>query len=133
MLVKLNIDDRISVEYIPLIKNDSFVNMADRKIADDILYRFRNRSLQILDEQFVSHNYLEFAQKNIDLYIYIINGRRNIVFLALYKFFPNLYMKMLFKQKYKKDVLMAIKDCIQCEAHRELLLSGINQKIIKEL
>lgn len=35
---------------------------------------------------------------------------------------------MLLKRKYKKQRLLAIQNYIECEAHRELLIKGLNIK-----
>ena len=123
LLIKANIINK-SIEYIPIKKNGNTVRLATENEAKDILSLFTKRSQEIKEYGFIEQKYQEFAVANIHSYLSKFSGSCRLVSL-LEKWFLKGF---LLDRKYNKKKLSAIQNYIECEAHRELLLSGIKQK-----
>ena len=124
LLVKVNIKDRFNVEYIPILRTEKGTSLATGQAAEEILLGFEHRSKEILKEDFVEQKYREFAAKSIEMYL------RN--FAGYGKWISRIDRKLLngllLKRKYNKKKLLSIQNYIECEAHRELLLTGLGER-----
>lgn len=111
-----------SVDYIPLIKYGNVVRLAGKKQSQEILKDFYERSMQIKESGFIEHNYYLFAEKNIYGYLRSLFG--------FGKWFSRvdryLFGGRLLKVVYNKRKILAMQNYIECEAHRELLLRGLD-------
>ena len=123
LLIKVSINDELHVEYIPIVKAGNGVRLAAVKVAEDILAAFRQCSDEILQDGFVEQRYEKFAQENYLLYVRHFAGfGKWLSMMDIY-----LFKGMLAKSKYNKRQLFAIQNYIECEAHRELVLAGLNK------
>ena len=124
ILVDIKIENGFEVNYIPILTTEKGVRLAKDKEKKEILDNFHERSVKILDKDFIEKNYEEFAKKNIDNYI-----RK---FLAFGKWQSRIDRKILkgylLNKKINKEYLLAIENFIECEAHRELLIRGIKSR-----
>jgi poly-gamma-glutamate synthesis protein (capsule biosynthesis protein) len=125
LLVKVNIDDKFEVEYIPLkTTNTGIKAVKDKK---EFLSNFYNRSEKINNHDFVANKYKEFSKKKIRPYLRSLNG--------LGKWFSRIdriiFNGWLINKLYDKDTLVKLLNFIECEAHRELLIEGIKNSIEK--
>ena len=121
LLIKVSICDKLQIDYIPIVKAINGVRLADGKTAEDMLVAFHQRSCEILKSGFVEHQYQQFAVDNYLLYV-----RQFAAFGKwLSRIDRRLLNGMLAKRKYNKRQLLAIQNFIECEAHRELVLAGL--------
>ena len=120
--VKVTHED-ISVEYIPIVKYGNGVRLANEQQSEEILQGFNERSRQILDEAFVQQEYDKFAAQMLNGYLEIFHGR-NIISRILNKLFRHKRMTRI----YSTTDLTAIQNIVECEAHRELVLTGLKNK-----
>ena len=124
LLIKLN--DDFSIEYIPLVKVDGGVRLAEGENAQEIINNFDKRSKEITIDGFIEKKYSEFANKMIEGYLFSFCGmKRTFMFRVINKLTGYRYSKWLLKKKINKKQLLALKNCIECEAHRELILKGL--------
>ena len=121
LLIKVNINDGLHVDYIPIVKAGNGVCLATGQLAEDILAAFHQRSDEILQDGFVEQLYRKFAQENTQSYLRSFSGFGK----WLSRIDRYLLKGMLAKRKYNKNQLLAIQNFIECEAHRELLLAGL--------
>ena len=122
----IEIDDDWHISYIPLAKHENAVHLANSTQAKEILDAFTSRSEEIRETGMVERKYTEFAQSMIDNYLLSLSGIRRGFFLrALNKLSGYRLMPWLIKRRYTSAQLLAIRNFIECEAHRELLLKGI--------
>ncbi len=112
------------IKFIPITKSEYGTQLATGQAKKDILDAFQLRSKEILKENFIEHKYLEFARKNIDLYLRQFSGFGK----WLSRIDRYLLNGKLINSKYKRKELLAIQNYIECEAHRELLLQGLEDK-----
>lgn len=121
LLIKVSINGGIHVDYIPIVKAGNGVRLTVGQVAEDTLAAFHQRSDEILQDGFVKQQYQEFAQENTQSYLRSFSGFGK----WLSWIDRRLLNGMLLKRKYNKKQLLAIQNFIECEAHRELVLAGL--------
>lgn len=124
VLININIEEKMNVDFIPIVKNKNKVRLANNSEKEDILNSFYKRSEEILQKGFIEQKYEEYALKNINYYLSKFSG--------IFKLFTYLQRKLFngwfLNKKYNKRKLSAIRNFIECEAHRELVIQGIKIK-----
>jgi len=124
LLVKININNGLKVDFIPIVKLRNAVRLAEEKPAEDILAALYKRSEKILEDGFIKQRYLKFALENNLPYLRHFAGFGK----WLTKIDIRLFNGMLVKKKYKTKQLLALQNYIECETHRELLLTGLKNE-----
>ena len=104
-----------NINYIPIQKNNIFFDISK---DDTIINGFNQRSENIKNKDFVTENYNRFTKNLIFQYLCIINP-------------PNIIRKIynkIFKKSsnFKIEDYLKIKNIIECEAHREAFINGLN-------
>ena len=107
------------IEYIPLEKREYGVAFSE---DIQILKDFYKRSEQIKNPEFIQKKYSEFAQSMRQGYIGTFAGRS-----WLFRIINKLCGHRL-KKKISEKRKLAIRNYVECEAHRELLLEGLKEK-----
>ena len=126
LLVK--VDDSGDISYIPLEQYNESIRLAKRREASEILAGFESRSNEIMQPGFVEENYSKYSNDIITSYIVDFLGlQNNILFRVINKITGQKLRKCLLKRTRKKRGLM-IRSYIECEAHRELILQGLENK-----
>ena len=122
----LSIDDNDRINYIPLVKKGEGVRIADKKDAMNILHSFEKRSFEILDEGFIESKYTELANESLpDYYIYFTGKKYDFIFRVLNKL-TNYKLQRYYTNKQLPLMRSAIRNYIECETHRELILKGLD-------
>ncbi len=123
LLIKVSVKRNMVVNYIPIMKSNNSIKLADEKSASTILEAFIKRSGEMLQEGFIKQNYIQFAMSYFSNYI------RNIAGFGKWKtIIDNRLLKgYISRHKYKNKQLLAIQNYIECEAHRELFLTYIKE------
>lgn len=125
LIINLDIENNYKVSYIPIRKNKNVVSLAMGEDKKKILEEFNNRSKEILEENFIENNYKEFSMEMLDGYLYNFCGMNK----WLRRIDKYIFKKYFFKKIYNAKKLIALQNFIECEAHRELLLKGIKERI----
>lgn len=126
LLIELLLDQgHAEINYLPLVKRDNTVRLAGKKNLKIILDLFLERSLQILQPDFVESEYKKFADLKLDDYMRVFRGGN-----YLYRIANKIGMNKL-KRRYSKKRLLAIENYIMCDAHRELLLNGLGNRCVR--
>lgn len=124
LLVQIN--NNFSISYIPVVKDREKVRLATCEKSTEILTKFDERSKTILEKGAVEKLYLNFARSSLDGYLNRISGKqKSITLKVLNKLTKNRFNSYILKRKYDKKSLLAIQNCLECEAHRELFLKGV--------
>ncbi|GKX31762.1 hypothetical protein SH1V18_42420 [Vallitalea longa] len=124
LLIKIEINHVLNVEYIPVVKKKNVVRLAEGDKSEEILENFYLRSSNILQEDFIEKKYNKYAEKNIELYLRSFLGFGK----WLSRIDRHLLKGYLLRHKYNKKKLLAIHNYIECEAHRELVIEGLRSK-----
>ena len=122
LIVELTIDTNgIGMNYIPIERYNNLIRISEN---ENILKDFEKRSNEIKDEEFLEKNYTNFAMNKLNEYLHISNGVR------LYNRILNrLFKRKYFIKKYGLKDCLALLNIIECEAHRELFIKGLKEKI----
>ena len=124
LLIKLT--DSMSIEYIPLVKTNNGVRLATGEKAQTILQNFKKRSKDIVQDGFVEDEYKKFATMMLNDYMLTCSGyNHKIIHHILDKLTLRFFSKFIKRVKYRQSELLAIRNYIECEAHRELWLEGL--------
>ena len=110
------------IEYIPICKNGNGVRLSDENETKEILYEFKSRSEKIKDVEFVEKEYEKFAEELRNLYLTRIDS------IGIFFKIINKLCKHKLRYKISKKRALAIRNYVECEAHRELFLKGISDK-----
>jgi len=125
LLLKLIFDNDIKVEYIPIVKKVECIRLANEETAEKILSDFEDRSNMIKKDGFVKDNYAKFAEKSLLYYLKGISKQGKLTRLIDRK----LLNDIIIKKKFGTNQLLALRNCIECESHREMILTGIDLRI----
>lgn len=125
LLVQVDISNELNVSFVPIMRTDKGVKLATDEEADEIMNDFYNRSKQILQKGFIEKEYKKYANEYLTKYLKKLAGFGKWKTRMDRRLFGN----ALSKRKYKKQNLLAIRNYIECEAHRELLLKGLEGEV----
>lgn len=120
--------DDMEVSYIPLSKKKNVVRLADRETAKIILDSFYSRSEKIADDIFVRQQYNSFAKENMWVYYKAFAGGflNNPIYRLINKLLKYRLHKTIPARRYSVGDRIVLKNYIECEAHRELILEGLD-------
>lgn len=128
----VSINDVFEVSYIPFIKSGSGVRLANDDERSTILSSFQYRGEEITKEGFVERSYVSFAKKATGYYFLEFKGFGLLMFtfrvfnkLSGQKLMRNFAWRHTFRGRH----FCAMRNYIECEAHRELILSAMKGKI----
>lgn len=116
-------DGSMSVEYIPIVKKGCGVRLADKQHSEEILHDFHERSRQVSDDDFIQQEYDEFAAQMLNGYLTAFLGN-NLLIRVLNKLNGN----KLGAKLHSGESLVRLRNIVECEAHRELLINGLRFK-----
>ena len=128
MLIELSFDGEAgrSIKYHPVVKSKNTVRMGNEDEAAKILGGFFARSEEIKQAGFIETKYKAFADQMLPTYLMALSGgRRSLLFRVINKLSGRRLQEGWMKRKYKESNRLAIRNYVECEAHRELLLEGL--------
>ena len=122
----VQIGDNFEISYIPLEKNGNAVRLSDDPV---ILEGFYTRSREIQQEGFIKLQYGQFADKMIGSYLFGFSGKKLLlIFRILNKLSGYRFLDWKIRKTYCKRSRLTIRNYVECEAHRELLIKGLSLK-----
>jgi len=125
----IQFDELNNVTYYPILKENHGVRLAEHEAAEQIISDFTKRSEEIKTEGFVEKQYEKAAEDRMDSYLLAMAGvRKSFIFKALNKLSGQKLKKIIVRRKYNDEQRLALRNYIECEAHRELLLRGLEKK-----
>lgn len=122
----MQIENGFEISYVPLKKNGNGVRHADKAEGESILKEFRQRSFEIEDAGVVREKYKQFAKTYQDMYQLSLSGAgKKCLFRVINKLTGYRFAKWFVNHWYREKDLLAIQNYIECEAHRELFIFGL--------
>ena len=125
--VLIQIEEDMQIKYVPVIKKRHTVRLAERNEAEVILSAFRKRSTEIKNEGFLNNKYNEFANKMLGDYIVFFLGIHKSFFYRAINKLSGQRLQALIVNRVMKRRGLGLRNYIECEAHRELLLEGMRR------
>lgn len=121
-----------SVSYIPLKKQDDKVRLASKIESEQILQEFMKRSLEIKNEEKVNTNYNQFTSELIYDYLWTLSGAgKSIVLRFINRMSGYKFYKKYLDKKYNQASILAILNYFECEAHREVIINALKNKVYR--
>lgn len=132
MLVCL--DDLFKISYIPVVRQECGVRLAQEAEAETILSEFTARSERITKPGFIEEKFDELAEERLDDYLVALGGinRRSLTYRIACKLTGGKWHPYQMRKKFTKNKKLAIQNFVECEAHRELLLRGLKNGQIND-
>lgn len=128
LLIELSFTkDATSIKYYPIRKNGPFINLAQDSEGDSIIEAFESRSKEIAgDSRFLEENFIDYSRENLYWTLRsFIPGGNSIFFRVVNRITGGkLASKILGERK-----LLNILNKVECEAHREVLITGLKDYI----
>lgn len=126
ILIELLVEDDVEVIYHPIVKNGASVRLAGEDEACGVMEGFLDRSRRIETPGFVEDEYRRLARASLGGYLSSITpGARSLPFRVL----NWLLRGSLAERLYGREALLALQNCVECEAHNELLIEGIMARL----
>lgn len=127
LLIKIECNKNNNIiKYIPIEKEKNHIRLSENS---NIIDAFKHRSKNILSQQFVKNQYIQFAQSMSKNYYYKLSGKFSK--LLLIRVFNKLTNYRLLKWLYGEREKLNLENCFNCEAHRELMIEGMKDNVIK--
>ena len=125
----IKIEDDFKIEYFPIEKNGFGIRLAEAEIREKILFDFYQRSELIKDVEFVEKEYMKFAKKMLNDYLLTCSGYNHKLWQKILNRLSGRRLYNFFgKKTYSSKDLLAIRNFIECEAHRELFIEGLRDR-----
>ena len=122
----VQVGDNFEISYIPLVRNGHGVKLAEGDQGKEIIDAFHQRGAEIQQTGFVRQNYAKFAVEMQEWYLFTFSGiRRSLVYRAVNKLLGHRLEPWLLRKKYGKQEKLVMRNFVECEAHRELMLKGL--------
>ncbi len=122
----VQIGNNFEIKYIPLQKDGNRVRLADKQEAEEILYAFCQRSLEIQIPGVVYKKYKQFADSYQDMYRLALSGfGSKFLFRIINKLSGYRFAAHFLDYWYGRKNSLVNQNYIECEAHRELFLAGM--------
>lgn len=133
LLVEIDMDDSIKLDYIPLCKSGSGVRLAEVKEKQDILEHFHTRSKEITEPGFIDAKFSEFCETLGPSMLLQIHGvdTGKIAFRGLNKLLGYKLAPWLASKKNKMETRLLLQNFIECEAWREVFIRKLVYKTFK--
>jgi poly-gamma-glutamate capsule biosynthesis protein CapA/YwtB (metallophosphatase superfamily) len=128
LLILVNMEKTVDVQFIPIIKHGSSVRLASEAEKQDIMNQFESRSQEILNGEFIQTNYEKYTKENIYSYLYGFSA-----WSTLHQKVDNrIFKRRGIKESYSQHSKMRLINYLECEAHRELILAGLKSQKIND-
>ena len=121
------IDDEFKVSFMPIetSSNGEMVECASEVEAAQILCSLRERSQNIENEEFIQEKFSEFCESKRDFYLKAFSGKESKIFKVLNRLLGGYLRKAKIRNRYDKHALVVIQNFVECEAHREVVIGGL--------
>lgn len=122
LLIKLYFCENIKVDFIPIIKYKNGIRIANINDKEKILSEFNKRSEEIKDEDFIEQEYNRFVSDRERYYLTSLAG-----FGRITRKINSILNDKLINIKYNKKTKLRLRNHIESEDHREILLGILKQ------
>lgn len=126
----IRIADDYKIEFLPIQRTRTGVRLADSNTKEEILSNFYKRSKK--NDVEIEDLCNNFANDVLDSYLYKISASDDKLFFRIInKLSGYRFERYRIGKIYKEQNLLKLLNYIECEAHRELIISGLKQRIYK--
>lgn len=123
LLIDLDINEN-KIKFIPIKRIGNKVRLAQGNEKKYILEEFNKRTEEIKSRDFIEKKYKEFSNENLKYYLNNISPYGKLI-LRIDKY---IFKGKIINKLYNDTKKLSIVNYINCEAHRELLLKGLEME-----
>lgn len=124
--VDFDLNNKIDYKFIPCVKDNHYVRKALPEESDRIMNDYIVRSNQINDEEFIKEKFSELIEKEKKEYYYRLAG--GFSKLHIVRLLNKLTNYNFVKKMYECDNRCMVRNCIECETHREIVIGMLKEK-----
>lgn len=124
----VQVEEDFCISYLPLQKRGNGVQLAKEAEAREILDAFAARSQEIKDPMIVQERYAHLAESVIHDYLTHLGGTESFIFRVINKLLGNKLRLWRTKRRYPVQMQLKLRNFMECEAYRELVLQGLRKK-----
>ena len=135
LLIECEIEnEEVNILYHPIRKLKNKIALADSDDSHRIMEEFYTRSQEILSDEIWKKRYREFAQNSYSQLLMRANGNlnRTFAFRVLSRLFGQKFLNYYLKKCYNKNALLVLRNTVESESWRELLIEAINANYTNE-
>lgn len=125
----ISLDELFHINYIPVVKTNHTIRLAIEQEHNEIMEGFHKRSIEIADADILKTRYEEFSESLLNKYLYGFAGKESVLFRVLNRATGNWLRQNTLRKKYGIKQYLAILNFTECEAHRELLLQALKNRL----
>lgn len=118
LLLQIDLSQNKSLDFIPVVKNGKGIRLANNVEKENILGDFYRRSSKIKQENFIEEEYSRFINKQKRFYLGRVAGFNRIT-----RKLNSILNDRLLNYIYNRNNMMSLRNCIESEDHREILIS----------
>lgn len=128
MLVQIN--DDFTVDLLPFIKKNNMITLAEGEERTELLALLDNRNQLLAETSEISKQFIKLSSEQIYSYMYKISGvDRSLMFRILNKVSGYRFGRFYIKKRYSKQDMLNLLNYIECESHREIVITGLKSLI----
>ncbi len=127
LIVDASFGDKICISYIPIVKQQQGIRIAEGEERERILREFKKRSEEIKDGSFVDKQYNDYSKEMLNAYLFRLHGNSKMTRI-LYKLTNGKVMSRIYNGNKK----LTVQNMIECESHRESIIQGLKCSIEDE-
>lgn len=123
LIVQISIDT-FELEYHLMNATSNGIILAKKSVAQKRFKEMDNQSLQLNDEDFIKKNWKKFVESKRALYYPMLYGKGRL-FNKINRMTKNKMINIF----YKKKAQMVTMNLMRCDAHREVLISLLEEEV----
>lgn len=127
----ISINENKEIEFMPIKKEKNGVRLANGDDADSILQSFEKRSKEICLNGFVEQKFMAYVNDYSDGYFLRLSGNTNLLF-RIFNRLTKHRLQQIIVERYLRQNKYVLRNFIECEAHREIILSKLKMKTGRE-
>lgn len=128
MLVQIN--DDFTVDLLPFIKKNNMITLAEGEERTELLALLDTRNQLLAETSEISKQFIKLSSEQIYSYMYKISGvDRSLMFRILNKVSGYRFGRFYIKKRYSKQDMLNLLNYIECESHREIVITGLKSLI----
>lgn len=127
----LSINEKYEIDYCPIVKYGNKIRLAEEKERKDILKEFKDRSESIKKENFIADSFDLLCKEKENMYLLRLLGvnRNSLIFRLFNKISMRKWESFIIKRKLNNKYILTLINFIECEPHRELLISMLKKRV----
>ena len=130
LLIEVILGEKAGVKYLPIIKQNNLIRLADSAMSENILLAFEERSNEVKNPMILEAKYDNFAKEMSTYYLSICAGKNygNFIYRAVNKLTRHRFIPLLEEYRYRGKAKTALQNIVECESHRELWIRGMLER-----